>query len=57
MNANILVIIIHSVISLISYIKLDINKLFILNSVLLLVSSLGNFSGEMGNGEKGRGAG
>lgn len=43
MNTNTLVIIIYSIISLICHIKLDVNKIFILNCVFVLVSPLGIF--------------
>lgn len=57
MNSNILVIITHPVILFIGYIKLDANKILIFNSVLLLVSTSGDFWRDVGNGEKGREAG
>lgn len=53
MNGNILVMITHSVISFIGYIKLDINKLLILNSVLIFFSSR-DFGGDGERGERER---
>lgn len=53
MNGNILVMITHSVISFIGYIKLDINKLLILNSVLIFFSSR-DFRGDGERGERER---
>lgn len=53
MNGNILVMITHSVISFIGYIKLDKNKLLILNSVLIFFSSR-DFGGDGEKGERER---